>query len=177
MAAENAVPRSPAKSISMPRSPQQKSPGKRSPLVKSSPPKSPLRASPEGNNKNAYVGYESHLVPKVAGDYSVLPGSELSNSSSPLQAKQVTSDSSSLAVLEAQVKQDELRQEAMVAPASVNARASLEQTAAAAKYGVRTNSASDGADVRWYFCKTPLRPHGISKFLFLTNKSWTNLNS
>ncbi|CAM6018347.1 unnamed protein product [Sphagnum balticum] len=31
--------------------------------------------------------------------------------------------------------------------------------AAAAKYGVHTKSASDGADVRWYFCKTPLRPN------------------
>jgi hypothetical protein len=34
--------------------------------------------------------------------------------------------------------------------------------AAAAKYGVHTKSASDGADVRWYFCKTPLRPNGIA---------------
>ncbi|CAK9859298.1 unnamed protein product [Sphagnum jensenii] len=31
--------------------------------------------------------------------------------------------------------------------------------AAAAKYGVHTKSASDGADVRWYFCKIPLRPN------------------
>ncbi|CAM6040875.1 unnamed protein product, partial [Sphagnum compactum] len=31
--------------------------------------------------------------------------------------------------------------------------------AAAAKYGVHTKSASDGADVRWYFCKTPFRPN------------------
>ncbi|CAK9256870.1 unnamed protein product [Sphagnum jensenii] len=30
---------------------------------------------------------------------------------------------------------------------------------AAAKYGVHTKSASDGADVRWYFCKIPLRPN------------------
>lgn len=177
MAAENGMRRSPAKSISMHRSPQQKSPGKRSRPVKTSPPKSSLSASLDGNNKNAYVGYESHLVPKVAGDYSVLPGSEVSNSSTPLQSKQVTSDSSSLAALEAQVKQDELREEAMVALASVTARASVEQIAAAAKYGVRTNSASDGADVRWYFCKTPLRPHGISIFLYLTNKSWKNLSS
>jgi hypothetical protein len=33
---------------------------------------------------------------------------------------------------------------------------------AAAKYGVHTKSASDGADVRWYFCKIPLRPNGIA---------------
>ena len=64
-------------------------------------------------------------MPKVAGDHSVLPSPELSNSSSPLQSKQVNSDSSSLAALEAQVKQDELREEAMVAPASVNASRTL----------------------------------------------------
>jgi len=51
--------------------------------------------------------------------------------------------------------------------AGLEARAALEQTAAAAKYGRHTGSASDGADVRWYFCKTPLRPNGTSPFTLL----------
>lgn len=71
----------------------------------------------------------------------------------------VPSDSSSIAALDSQVNQEELRSEVIPSPA-LEAREKLEKTAAAAKYGVHTKSASDGADVRWYFCKTPLRPNG-----------------
>jgi len=37
----------------------------------------------------------------------------------------------------------------------------IEQSKARQKYLAHTNSSSDGGDVRWYFCKTSLAPHGM----------------
>lgn len=129
-----------------------------------SPAKSPPSSSPL---RNSYLGYESqNSIQKIAGDY-LLSGEhygsppKVSNSVLP---SNVAANSSSVAALDSKIDQEELKQEVTPSSAGLEARATLEQTAAAAKYGVHTKSASDGADVRWYFCKTPLRPNGTSSF-------------
>lgn len=127
-----------------------------------SPAKSPQSSSPL---RNSYLGYESQdSIQKVAGDYLRLGeqyGSppKVSNSALP---SSVAADSSSIAALDSMLDQEKLKQEVTPSSAGLEARAELEQTAAAAKYGRLTDSPSDGADIRWYFCKTPLRPNGMS---------------
>lgn len=45
----------------------------------------------------------------------------------------------------------------------------IEHSKARHKYLAQTPSPSDGGDVRWYFCKTPMAPNGMHlSHLFLT---------
>lgn len=132
------------------------------PLLPISPAKSPPSSSPL---RNSYLGYETQSsVEKIAGDY-LLSGEhygsppKVPDSALP---SNVAADSSSVAALDSKLDQEELKQDVTPSSAGLKARTALEQTAAAAKYGRHTGSASDGADVRWYFCKTPLRPNGTS---------------
>jgi hypothetical protein len=44
----------------------------------------------------------------------------------------------------------------------------IEHSKARHKYLAQTTSPSDGGDVRWYFCKTPLAPNGIFLSIIIT---------
>jgi len=120
--------------------------------------------------RNSYLGYESQSsIKNIVGDYLLLGeqyGSPPKVSDSTLPSN-VAADSSSVAALDSKLDPDELKQDVTPSSAGLEARTTLEQTAAAAKYGRHTGSASDGADVRWYFCKIPLRPNGTSSFILL----------
>lgn len=127
-------------------------------------PVSPAKSPPSGSPlRNSYLGYEAQNPSrKIPGDHLVSGeryGSPPDVSISALPSN-VPADSSSVATLDSKIDQEELKQDVAPSSGGLEARFTLEQTAAAAKYGVHTKSASDGADVRWYFCKTPLRPNG-----------------
>jgi hypothetical protein len=105
-------------------------------------------------------GFDS--LEKMTGEYLRLGeqyGSPPKVSNSVLPSN-VAAESSSIAALDSMLDQEKLKQEVTPPSAGLEARSELEQTAAAAKYGRLTDSPYDGADIRWYFCKTPLRPNG-----------------
>lgn len=124
----------------------------------------PLPVSPAKSSPSSSPLRNSYLGEKIAGDYLISGTQYGSPPKVPDSAlpSNVAADSSSVAALDAKVDQEGLKQELTPSSAGLDARSALEQTAAAAKYGRHTGSASDGADVRWYFCKTPLRPNGTS---------------
>ncbi|KAG0628641.1 hypothetical protein M758_1G042200 [Ceratodon purpureus] len=124
-----------------------------------SPAKSPQSSSPL---RGSSLGYEAqNSIQRIAEDYLGVGeqyGSPPKVSDSVLPSN-VAADSSSIAALDSMLDQEKLKQEVVPSSAGLEARSELEQTAAAAKYGRLTDSPSDGADIRWYFCKTPLRPN------------------